>query len=308
MVETNPPPPDFPPRDVERVALDVAVLVEWLGEACALGRIGQEEFGRRHPQGIEQLSLFELIERLAGSDLDNAAEHVDRMPVIPQRAWLFGQRQLCDPLGKFGIVEIAEIDPVIRGLDRPPRAVEAVGDPRNMQQQILDRDGPAQRHEIEHGLAGLILALDADLHAGERGNVFADGIVEFELSAINQHHRGKAGDGLGQRMQRKDRIRCHVDTGIDIALAEPFEIDRLAVALDQDDGARNFPLRDLIVEKIVDPRKLVDRQHSVRRWAEGASRERKDHPARTAIAAGNVARWLRDADLRENIRRLSHFM
>jgi len=30
--------------------------------------------------------------------------------------------------------------------------------------------------------------------------------------------------------------------------------------------------------------------------------------AETAIAAGNVAHWLRDADLRENIRRLSHFM
>ena len=40
---------------------------------------------------------------------------------------------------------------------------------------------------------------------------------------------------------------------IGIALAEPFEIDRLAVALDQDDGARNFPLCDLVVEKLVDP-------------------------------------------------------
>ena len=33
------------------------------------------------------------------------------------------------------------------------------------------------------------------------------------------------------------------DPGIDIALAEAFEIDRLAVALDQDDGAGNLGLR-----------------------------------------------------------------
>jgi len=78
-------------------------------------------------------------------------------------------------------------------------------------------------------------------------------------------------------VQRKDRIRRHVDAGIDVALAEPFEIDRLAVALDQDDGARNFALCDLIVEKFVDPRKLLQRQRRVRRRPEGGSRKRNGH-------------------------------
>ena len=179
-----------------------------------------------------------------------------------------------------------------------------------MQQQILDRDRPAQRHEIEHGLAGLVLALDADLHAGKGGNVFADGIVELDLAAIDQHHRRKAGDGLGQRMQRKDRIRRHVDAGIDVALAEPFEIDRLAVALDQDDGAGNLPLRDLVVEKIVDPRKLFQRQRRVRRRAELRQPEAErltetddDHRGQQRRPVDFV-----DADLRGNIRRLPDFM
>ena len=252
----------------------MTVLAQRLGIARPFSRIGQKEFGCRHAERIEQLALFKLVQRLSGGDLDDAAEHVDGVPVVPQRPRLLGQRQFGDPLGKSGIVEIAEIDPVIRRLHRAALSIEAIGDPRRMQQQILDRDGPAQRHEIEHDLAGVILALDADLHAGERRNVFADGIVEFDLAAIDQHHRGKTGDGFAERMQREDRIRRHVDPGIDVALAEPLEIDRLAVALDQDDGARNFPLRDLIVEKLVDPRKLLHRQRSVRRRAEGASRKR----------------------------------
>ena len=261
----------------------MTILAQRLGKARPLGRIGQKKPGRRHPQGIEQLRLLELIERLAGGHFDDAAEHVDRMPVIPERARLLRQRQFCDPLGKFGIVEIAEINPVIGGLHRPSRPVESVGDPRRMQQQVLDRHRPAQRREIEHGLAGLILALDADLHAGERRNVFADGIVEFDPAAIDQHHRGKAGECLGQGMQRKDRIRRHVDAGIDVALAEPFEIDRFAAALDQDHGARNFTLCDLIVEKIVDPRELFHRQRRIRPRAQlscgqrGAQQNRCDH-------------------------------
>ncbi len=87
------------------------------------------------------MRLLELIERLAGHDLDDAAEHVGRMPVIPQRARLLGQRQLRQPFCEFGIVEIAEVNAGICGLDQP-FAIEAVGDARGMQQQILDIDGP----------------------------------------------------------------------------------------------------------------------------------------------------------------------
>jgi len=49
-------------------------------------------------------------------------------------------------------------------------------------------------------------------------------------------------------------------------------------ALDQDDSARSFPLCDLIVEKRVDPRKLLQRQRRVRRRAEGHGRKRGTQP------------------------------
>src|SRR5438128_5611204 len=66
------------------------------------------------------------------------------MAVVPQRARLLGQRHLRQPFCKFGIVEIAEINPVIGSLDQS-FAIEAVGDAGRVQQQILYIDGPAQR-------------------------------------------------------------------------------------------------------------------------------------------------------------------
>ena len=121
-----------------------------------------------------------------------------------------------------------------------------------MQQQILDIDGPVRRHQVEHRPAGTVLSLDADLHAGEGWNVFADGIVERDLSLIDQHYHRDAGDGLGDRMDREDGVRRHRRSLRDVTLAEAFEIDRLAVALDQNDGAGNSAGSNFAVEKIID--------------------------------------------------------
>ena len=90
------------------------------------------------------------------------------MAVIPQRARLLGQRHLRDAFGEAGIVEIAEID-VLIGLLHQALADKAVGDPRGVQQQILDIDRPPQRRHLEIGLPVGVLAFDADLHAGEAG-------------------------------------------------------------------------------------------------------------------------------------------
>ncbi len=60
-------------------------------------------------------------------------------------------------------------------------------------------------------------------------------------------------------MNRKDRILRHRRSRIRIALAEALEIDRLAVTLDQDDGAWNSPCRDFAVDEILDRGKLFDR-------------------------------------------------
>jgi len=56
------------------------------------------------------------------------------------------------------------------------------------------------------------------------------------LPLVDQHHRRHAGDDLGDGVNREDGIRRHRRARIDVTLAEGFEIDRLAVALDQNDG------------------------------------------------------------------------
>jgi hypothetical protein len=53
-------------------------------------------------------------------------------------------------------------------------------------------------------------------------------------------------------VKRKDRVWCHRNFGLDGLDAETFQIDRLAVLLDQDDRARKLPCRNLIVEKFGD--------------------------------------------------------
>src|SRR5207302_10413785 len=65
----------FPSRDIERSSLDMLVLAQRPGIACPLNRFGQKELGRRHSQRIEQLAFFKLVDRLAGADLDDAAEY-----------------------------------------------------------------------------------------------------------------------------------------------------------------------------------------------------------------------------------------
>ena len=87
--------------------------------------------GIGHPERIEQSLLFELKQRLPRDHFDDTAEHVGGMAVIPARPGLIGERQDRDPVGEFGVIEIAGVQLGIsiefrhRGF-----AEEAVGDTR----------------------------------------------------------------------------------------------------------------------------------------------------------------------------------
>ena len=75
-----------------------------LRHACAFSGVVEQELGAGHPERIEDVLLFELIQRLAGYDLDDAADHVGRMAVTPERSGLPRQRQSGDPIGKRLVV------------------------------------------------------------------------------------------------------------------------------------------------------------------------------------------------------------
>ncbi len=187
-------------------------LVERLA-ARPFRRIGQEEFGRGHAERVEQILFLELIERLAGGYFDHAAEHIGRMPVIPHRARLFGQRPLRDPFGESGIVEIAEIDARIGGLDqslRPGSRCDAGQAARRS--AMLAARAPAPGSST--GLPDSILASRRRLCLSAKDGMYLlTGSSSGDLAAIPRQHRRHAGDGLGHRMNRKDRIqrqRCAV--------------------------------------------------------------------------------------------------
>ena len=103
-----------------------------------LRRFGDVERGLAHAEGIEQALLLELVQRLSRHDLDDAAEHVGRMAVVPFRARLLRQRQFRDPLDEFGIAEIG-VEQIGFGIEPAHGivAVEAIGQAGGVTQQIL---------------------------------------------------------------------------------------------------------------------------------------------------------------------------
>ena len=176
------------------------------------------------------------------------------MAVIPTHCGLIGERQCRDPVGEFGVIEIAGVQFGI-GVEFLHRgfAEEAVSDPRRVPQQIPDRDRALQRLELERILSCFIGKIDADFCIGKGRNVFRHGIIEGQLAVVDQHHRGDRGNGFRHRIDLENRVRRHRLAGRRVPHAEALEIDRLAVLLDQQDGAGNLAGGDFVAELVPNP-------------------------------------------------------
>ena len=107
------------------------VVSERLRDAALLRGVRDVKTCVAHFQRIENALLLELVERFAGNDLDEAAEHVNRVAVVPGRAGLIGERQLGEAVHEVGVGELAahQIDPLVGLLDERI-AEETVGDSR----------------------------------------------------------------------------------------------------------------------------------------------------------------------------------
>ena len=130
------------------------------------------------------------------------------------------------------------------------------------------------------------------------GMYFATGSSSLSLPCIDQHHRRDAGDRLRHRIQAEDGVVGHRQPGRDIAHAEEFVINRLAMLLDQQNGARNLAVGDLAAEKSpircsfcdskCAPRKIeaaFRESRRYRRYREQRARDQRPHRAREFIAA-----------------------
>ncbi len=170
--------------------------------------------------------------------------------------------------------------------------------------------GAVRRHQLERLGAVLRLLLDAHFDVGEGGNVFRNGIFEPELALFDQHHRDHAGDRLGHRKQAEDRVIGHRQPGRDVAHAEEFVIDRLAVLLDQQDRAGNLALRDLVAEVIADALEFLLVEMRAGGNLEGAfrasrSRDRDRQQPRRQSTATHAVNSCRPSPILESCREFS---
>src|SRR3954454_14367458 len=76
------------------------------GDSRPLIHVVEHKFCSAHAERIEDALLLELIQSLAGYDLNDASEHVGGMTVAPQCAWLARQRQFGNPLCEDAIVKM----------------------------------------------------------------------------------------------------------------------------------------------------------------------------------------------------------
>jgi len=181
-----------------------------IDQARQLG-VGHVKAGVDHAQGFEQACLQELVERLAGGDLDDAREHVDGNTVIPHLAWLMRKRQprkAGDEIGE-GLVATVHTGRAVETVVQPAhhRVIDTIDEAGGVAQQVLDRHRALLRLERElPRSAGRIGGLDADHHIPEFGQILMNRRGEIELALLDQHHRGDAGDRLGHRGDPEDRI------------------------------------------------------------------------------------------------------
>ena len=81
---------------------------------------------------------------------------------------------------------------------------ETVGQPGRVAHQILDRHRPPGGDEIEP-----VAVHDADLHVGEGGDEFGDGVGDHQPPLLDQRHRRRGHDRLGHGIDTKDGVERH---------------------------------------------------------------------------------------------------
>ena len=163
------------------------------------------EGGLGHLQRRQDAFGQERAERLAGDDLDDAAEHVGGAAVVPFRAGLADQRHAGDHGRMFGVGDLAAAQPrLLVELLHQAVAGVVVGEARGVPQQVLHRHLPLHRYQLE-----LAVVLDADLLVGKFRNEFRDGIAEDEVAVLDQHHDADRDDRFGHREDAEDAVMRH---------------------------------------------------------------------------------------------------
>ena len=214
--------------------------------------VGRDEERRvGHLQRPVDALREELAERLAGHDLDDAAEDVGRQAVLPPRAGLVEQWRLAQALDE--LVHGQRQRRHVRGLRvhlvdfrRPAVAVRETG---GVAHQVLDRHLALDRS-----------ALHADRLGLERGNVLRHGIRQQQATFLVQRQRRHRDERLRHRGDPEDRVRRHRRARRLVTEADGLDVRDPPLARDDDDGARDPPALDVGAQHLRDAREALGGQ------------------------------------------------
>ena len=128
----------------------VRVVGQRLGNAVVvLGQHGKT--GVLHPERGKNGLVQVLAQRLAGDDLQQAAQHVGGAAVFPHRARRVHQRQGRELCRKGGVGALSRGDLHLRVLALHGCAAQKfVGEARRVAQQVLHRGGLGHRPQLHH--------------------------------------------------------------------------------------------------------------------------------------------------------------
>jgi hypothetical protein len=149
----------------------------------------------------------------------------------------------------LGIIDLAAPNPrlLIELLHQAVTGV-FVSDAGGVAEQILDGDRPLHRYKIEAAVV-----FDADFLVGKFRDEFGDGIIEQEVTFLEQHHDADRNDRLGHGKDAEDRVPRHRGACARVLLAKRVEPADLAASGDHDGRTGHGSFVDLALEHIGHP-------------------------------------------------------
>ena len=219
-------------RVVGRKALDVG---GWHLKA----RVGHAE---RPDHVVDEV----LVERLTRDDLDDTAQNIGGVAVVPLGARIEQQRERCERFASFlevaGGTPVEAVGPVQR-VDLVGE-VEVVGEAGGMGQQAVDGYFARRfsRLVLHH------VATGEDACVRKLRDPTRDRILQLEAPLLVQLHRGDRHDGLGHRVDAIDGVCGDRQRPLAVSLAVAVGVRDLAAARQQHRHARQAPVVDIPIQ------------------------------------------------------------
>ena len=220
---------------------------------------GDVEAGVDHAERLEDASGEELVEWHARHHLDHPSEHVRGHAVVPLPAGLEQQREVGEAVADVGEVGAGRRAPLEAGAavelvdwvgpQEPVREAGRVGEEVPELHLFRDRIGDGLRDR----------APPPHPSTGERRDVTADGIGQFDPALLPEHQRSNRGDRLRHRVDAEHRVERDGLSRLDVSLAVRVEVNDLALSGDRQRPAREQAVIDVAAEVRRDPRQALGR-------------------------------------------------